>query len=511
MRKSLRTRLLIWQVLLLTAVVVTFGSVVFIQWQQNLYSDLDAELLSSATVLEGTLRGAFPIDLETEKPPGQRPRRRPPPNRFNQRHENAAFPQNKEGDLDGNEPNDRVGRIILAGDVETHVFDLPHDLLVNAHRRHSTYFAIFDQNDQIIASSTGREFRAPPLPRGHQKFRFHGSQRELVLVGPGLTRILVGRDTGDFRQRSLNFLLMLCLAGFGILAASCVAGYWLTGRAIAPICTVSDTVESISGANIKNRIDASTMDSEFVQLSGLLNEMLDRLEVTIEQQRQFIADASHELRTPVSVIGMHAELGLSRERTSEEYQKTLQICLSASNRLRSLTDDLLVLAKSDAGQLVKVDEALNLSELAGESIEFLKPLADQNGVSLVDESQSSVEVCGDRRLLRQLIDNLLTNAIVHNRKRGHATISAKSSEGDVTLTVSDNGPGIPEADLPHLFDRFYRAGKARTRESGGSGLGLAICQSIAQIHGGKLLVESGSNGTTFSFVMKQIHGAENDK
>ena len=216
------------------------------------------------------------------------------------------------------------------------------------------------------------------------------------------------------------------LVGLGILAVGSVAGYWLTGRAIEPIRKVSETVQAISGKNLARRIDAQSMDCEFVQLSGLLNQMLDRLESTIEQQRRFVADASHEMRTPVSVIGLHSELSLSRERTPEEYQKTLQTCLQSSNRLRSLTDDLLVLAKSDAGELTRANEELNLCELAGESIEFLKPLADHRQVSLVNACPSSVMVYGDRRLLRQLIDNLLTNAIVHNREGGRATVYACS-------------------------------------------------------------------------------------
>ena len=481
MLNSLRTRLLIWQVLLLTAVVISFGSVVFYQWRQNLFANLDAELLSSATVLEGTLRGAVPVDnsIPLDPPPLQSN----PPR--------------------GDSPTAREGRVIMAGDLAPDIFALPHNSILNADRLSLTYFAIFDSNDEIIASFNERDIQAPPLRSVHQHFQFNGPCREIVMIGPGVTRILVGRDMVDLGQQSLGFLLKLSLAGLGILAVGSVAGYWLTGRAIEPIQKVSETVQAISGKHLDRRIDTKSMDHEFVQLSELLNEMLDRLKSTIEQQRRFIADASHELRTPISVIGLHSELSLSRDRTPAEYKKTLQTCLQASNRLRSLTEDLLALAKSDAGELIKVNDELDLCELAGESIEFLKPLADQRQVSLVNQCQSSVMVYGDRRLLRQLIDNLLTNAIVHNRIGGRATVAANSNLKEATIKISDNGPGISKENLPQLFDRFYRVSDARSRESGGgSGLGLAICQSIAHVHQGKLSVESDPNSvTTFEFTL----------
>jgi len=196
------------------------------------------------------------------------------------------------------------------------------------------------------------------------------------------------------------------------------------------------------------------------------------------------------------VIGMHSELALSTERTPAEYQKTLQTCFRASNRLKSLTEDLLTLAKSDSGNLENSKEKIDLSQLACQSVEFLKPLADQHEVTLVGCAESVATVRGDKRLLRQLIDNLVTNAIVHNRPGGTATITVESGNDGATLQVRDDGPGIPKNEVSKLFDRFYRADKSRSREYGGSGLGLAICQSIAHSHGGKISVRSEPNTET---------------
>ncbi len=468
MLNSIRNRLLIGQLLLLTSVVCGFGATVFFQWRARLFANLDAELLSSATVLEGTLRGAFPVD-------------------------------------NPDQPSSREGRVILAGDIAADLLALPHNLILNSDARTSTYFVIYDMHDQVIAASGDRDFRIPAIPLAQQEFHFEGAHRELVLVGPGITRILVGRDTSALHNQSSSFLLMLTSVGIGILTVACAAGYWLTGRAIIPIRRMSETVRSISGRNLAKRIDTASMDSEFVSLADLLNKMLDRLTGAIELQRQFVADASHELRTPLSVIGMHSELALVRDRTPEEYRATLAICLRASNRLRALTDDLLVLAKSDSGQLARADEDVELKRLVDESIEFLRPLADQNNVSLVNESTSSVCTHGDRRLLRQLIDNLLTNAIVHNRQGGQARVSVEKTEDKVVLIVSDNGPGIPEEEIPRLFDRFSKVGEARSRSHGGSGLGLSICQSIARIHGGIVSAKSElGNGTVLEFCMPNV-------
>ena len=265
MFNSLRTRLLIWQVLLLAAVVISFGSVVFYQWRKNLFANLDAELLSTATVLEGTLRGTVPVDNSTSI---------------------DSAPQ--QGRPLGEDSTPRDGRVIMAGDVAREIFALPHNINLDDDRISSTYFAIFDSNDQTIVSFSERDLQPPPLPSAHQQFRFDGPWREIVMVGPGVTRILVGRDMGDLSKRSLGFLVTLSMAGLGALAIGSIAGYWLTGRAIEPIQKVSETVQAISGKNLERRIDTKSMDLEFLHLSSMLNEMLDRLESTIEQQRRFV-------------------------------------------------------------------------------------------------------------------------------------------------------------------------------------------------------------------------------
>ena len=480
--------MLIWQVLLLTTIVAGFGSAVYFQWRQNLFSNVDAELLSTATVLEGTLRGytnsVLGPPLDRHKASNSKPNGHHPPRR---RKRIGEPPRNK--------------HTIRAGDIDPDVFSPPHNLVARRDRPPSKlYFTIFDIDNQVIAKSDDRQMQKPRTPNRFLRFDFNQSRREVVLKAPGRTLILVGVKMKQVNNVLWGFIAKLTLMGVGILTVGSIAGYWITGRAIAPIEQVSQTAQLITAANLGERIETSKMDSEFVLLSSLLNEMLDRLQETIEQQRRFIADASHELRTPVSVLGLHAELALSRERTPEEYKKTLQVCMRASERLKSLTEDLLTLTRSDSDQLTKSENKVELSKLVRESVEFLQPFAYQQQITLSDNCDSETFARGDERLLRQLIDNLLANAIVHNQPGRVATISAHSNGEQSKIVVHDDGPGIPADKLPNLFNRFYRVNASRTRENGGSGLGLSICASIARAHGGELTVQSAAAvGTTFEF------------
>ena len=238
------------------------------------------------------------------------------------------------------------------------------------------------------------------------------------------------------------------------------------------------------------------MDAELAQLGTILNSMLQRLDDSFEQQSRFVADASHELRTPISVLSMHCELALSRERKPEEYQKTLTTCMRASERMRSLVEDLLILARADAGHLVLRNEALDLCLIVDESIQLLTPLATQHHVTI--ERNTTQAICrGDSNHLLRLTCNLLSNAILYNKPQGTVTIHLGEDADHVLLSVEDTGCGISPEEIPKLFDRFYRVDEARSRETGGSGLGLSICESIAIAHGGRLAIRSQEHvGTT---------------
>jgi signal transduction histidine kinase len=220
-----------------------------------------------------------------------------------------------------------------------------------------------------------------------------------------------------------------------------------------------------------------------------LNDTFDRLRAAYDRQARFTADASHELRTPLAVIRTQSDLALRRPRSAEEYRKSLEACTRAATRMSEMVDSLLLLAAADAGRLELARSPVDLATIVRDAAALLAPLAEERYVTLDLDLQSAV-LPADGPRLAQVATNLLTNAIRYNRPDGRVHVTVATAEGRATLTVSDTGVGIPDADLPRLFERFYRADTARSRDTGGSGLGLPICQGIVHAHGGTITVDS---------------------
>jgi heavy metal sensor kinase len=270
---------------------------------------------------------------------------------------------------------------------------------------------------------------------------------------------------------------------------------------------MSETLAGITARRLSERIDLAGVDSELGELGAILNEMLGRLESSFEQQVRFTADASHELRTPLSVILAHIELALGRPRTAEEYREALATCDRAAGRMKALVEDLLTLARADAGQLDLEPVPVDLGSIAEECVDLLDALASRRGIRL-DVSAGRAVVAGDADRLTQVATNLITNAILYNRLGGRVVVTAAAEGNEAVLTVADTGAGIPEEDLPLLFQRFYRADPARSRKHGGSGLGLAICRSIVEAHGGRIAVTSRPGAGTTVTVRLPLAGKD---
>ena len=292
--------------------------------------------------------------------------------------------------------------------------------------------------------------------------------------------------------------LWLVAAGTTVLLLGLAGGWWVATRAIRPIEAISATAVKIAGGDLSHRINAADTDSELGRLAGVLNSTFARQEAAFAQQAQFTSDASHELRTPVSVILSQTQVALSRERPSSEYREALEACERAARRMRNLTESLLQLARLDAGQETMKRERFDLSRVVRDCVEMVRPLATERGIQ-IQSDVPSLECVGDAERIGQVVTNLLTNAIHFNREKGEVRLSARA-EGDVVLlAVADTGQGIPAEDLPHLFERFYRADKSRSRIQGRNGLGLAICKAIMDAHGGGIEVSSQPGaGSTFT-------------
>jgi signal transduction histidine kinase len=234
-------------------------------------------------------------------------------------------------------------------------------------------------------------------------------------------------------------------------------------------------------------------------LAKTLNDMLARLHDSIEQMRQFSADASHELQTPLTILKGEMEVALRQERTPDEYRDVLGSGLEEIDRLNHLVEGLLLLARADSGVLRLDMQSIDLRNFVADILRQLKPIADNHTVDLHQETSEAVYVDGDREHLRRLLLNLLVNAIKYSYTDGRVVVALEQKQRWVVLHISDTGRGIPEAEQQQIFNRFHRATETGSRDGKGVGLGLSIADSIAKAHKGYIEVESIlKQGTTFS-------------
>jgi two-component system, OmpR family, sensor kinase len=252
----------------------------------------------------------------------------------------------------------------------------------------------------------------------------------------------------------------------------------------------------VRAEDLGQRVPAGPTDDELSQLSATINEMLERLQELFSSQRRFVADVSHELRTPLTAMRGNLELlrrGAARDPAALD--ESLAAMEREANRLVRLVGDLLLLAQAEAGLDIR-HEPVALDELVLEVVRELHPLAD--GVALAPEIAEQVEALGDRDRLKQALLNVVVNALQHTPAGGYVRVALDRVDGHAELRVSDTGEGIVDEDLPRVFDRFYRADKARSRSTGGAGLGLAIVKWIAEAHGGSVKATSApGHGSTF--------------
>ena len=310
--------------------------------------------------------------------------------------------------------------------------------------------------------------------------------------------IQVGRSLAEV-EAILNRLRLL--GGIGLLVALALAwggGYFLAGRALAPVDRITRAAERIGAEDLSRRLALRLPDDELGRLAAAFDGMIDRLERAFRRQRQFTADASHELRTPLAIIRSQLELARGRPREAAYDRRVLDSIHEETERLGHLVENLLILARADAGRPLE-QAPLDLEELLAEAGERMAPLAHERGIALEATADETAAVRGDAVRLGQLLLNLLDNALRHTPSGGRVTVSLEPAAAGVLLKVADTGCGIAPEHLPRIFERFYRADEARSRAAGGAGLGLAICEAVARAHGGRLEVESEvGRGTTFS-------------
>jgi heavy metal sensor kinase len=354
----------------------------------------------------------------------------------------------------------------------------------------------------VVSESPGVPALDWPLAPGPRPFDRDGYRvTERPLDRPGLPPLVVRVGSGlRFVTEDVDTLTrVLLLAGGVILLVAPLTGYWLAGRATRPVRTIIATTGRLRPNALAERLPLRGTGDELDRLSATINGFLDRIADHLTRQRDFVANAAHELRSPLAALRTSVEVALERERTPAEYQELLADLAEEATALSGLVNQLLLLAEGDADRLKPGRATVPLDALAARAVDMFQGVAEQNGVGLA-LTAAPVAVRGDAAHVRQVIHNLVDNAIQFTPAGGRVDVEVgPGAAGRAVLTVRDTGVGIAPADLPHIFDRFFRADRARSRGGGprGTGLGLSICQTVVTAYGGRLAVDSApGRGTT---------------
>jgi heavy metal sensor kinase len=284
--------------------------------------------------------------------------------------------------------------------------------------------------------------------------------------------------------------VVLLAAGPAALLLSAGFGYWLARKALAPVDRLRRASEAITAERLDQRLPVLNARDELGRLTATINAMIARLERSFAEVRRFTADASHELRTPLTVLRTQVEVALGKLLSPAEHCELLESILEELGRMSRLTDQLLTLSRRDAGVEQFAPVPLDLHVLVAEVVDSLRPLAEAKGVALRLDAAGPAVVAGDPGRLRQVFINLLDNALRYTPVGGTVTARVGQRDGAGLVSVADTGIGIAPEHLPHVFDRFYRVDRARSRAEGGTGLGLSIARSIVHAHGGTIEMTS---------------------
>jgi heavy metal sensor kinase len=319
----------------------------------------------------------------------------------------------------------------------------------------------------------------------------------------GKTFEIVAAAPPDAIAADLRMLREVIFIGLPLfLGLAGLSGYWLTKRQLRPLEAMAEQAHRISGSNLDARLETGPAAEELAMLAASFNELLGRLDQSFETMRRFVADASHELRTPLAVIRGEADVALGQERGAGEYRESLAVILDESRRLSRLVEDLLNLARADAGRVTLEVGDFYFNDLLADCCRSMQPRAAAKGVALECRAGADVPFRGDEQLLRRLVANLLDNAVRYTPAGGRVTAEVAAHDAGVRLRIADTGVGIAAEAKPHVFERFFRADQARSRADGGFGLGLAIVKWIAESHHGAVEVESeAAKGSTFTVTL----------
>jgi heavy metal sensor kinase len=305
-------------------------------------------------------------------------------------------------------------------------------------------------------------------------------------------------------ETSLAAFRQICLVALvSVVLIAVVGGRILARRSLRPVAQMTTTAQRIGATSLTDRLPRSGTGDELDVLAQTLNGMLDRIEQQVRRLQQFTADAAHELRSPLAALRGSAEVALMRNRSAEELAQVVAESIEHYDRLARIADDLLLLARADAGDPIVRKERLRLDQAVEDVVDLYAPVAAERQLELAYTERAEIWLEADGTRVRQLVGNLIDNAIKFAEPRGRITVSVGQNGSEARITVTDTGIGIPPEQLDRIFDRFYRVDRARSPGGQrGAGLGLAICRSIAEAHGGGITLASlPGRGTTATVIL----------
>lgn len=334
-------------------------------------------------------------------------------------------------------------------------------------------------------------------------------QSSLVTPAPGEEYLLQVGEPLDRLDRTIarfeGLLVWQIVAG---LLVAAITGHWMAGRALAPLSRLARATGAIDAANLQQRVPVRGANDELDNVAHAFNQALERIEHAVGEMRQFSSALAHELRTPLAILRGEAELALRQSLSPEDLRQRLAVQIEEFDKLTRLINQILTLARAEAGEIVLRKDAVDLAALSQAIIDQLETVADAKGVGLTCDATGSVPVTGDAGWLERLLLILLDNAIKFTPAGGHVSVRLLRDQGSARLDVCDTGPGIPPESVPHVFERFYRADPARSRQTEGAGLGLALAKWIVEHHAGTINVTSRpAEGSTLTVRLK-LHGAD---
>jgi heavy metal sensor kinase len=465
---SLRIKLTVYYLAILSAVLLLFGIAIYFYLSRSLLTTIDESLAFQAERLE--VRMAAAAEAET----------------FN--HQPAQGNENHEELL---QLSPHVIQIIDDSGRVTENLSSPEDHLpVN--------------RDALMKLEVGKTtFTTVKLESGEQ-LRV-ATRRARDTDGDGTYFIRLGQSLAALQSARRKALLVLGIAIPLALLLGSFGGLLLANQALSPVDRITSTADLIAKGDLTERVPEPEKMDEIGRLAATFNHMISRLQAAFERQKQFTSDASHELRTPLAVMRGDIEIALRRQRAPEEYQRVLTSNLEEILRLTRLIEDLLTLARADTGRVELRCEPIDLNQLCRQMVEYISPLAQQRNQMLSYEPPATATSGGtvvnaDTQRIKQLLLNLLDNAIKYTEPGGQITLGLKTENSSAVITVADTGRGIPAEDLPHIFERFFRrSAKTSDRSASGFGLGLSIVKWIVDSHHGQIEAHNrDGKGTLFT-------------